>query len=140
MDWEKMLKLYRKHRQVILYLFFGVCTTLINTLCYHVLYQRSGLGNILSTVLAWAVAVLFAFVTNKLFVFQSRAGSLSDGLRELGSFFGFRLLTGVLDVIIMAVAVDLLHYNGVLWKLISNVIVTILNYVASKFIIFRKET
>lgn len=130
--------LFKKYKQVILYLFFGGCTTLINIVVYALLYRVLQIANVPSTIAAWLVSVIFAFVTNRSLVFESRETELRGRLRELVSFFGCRVLTGVLDVIIMAVAVDMLGWNGLLWKLISNVLVIILNYLASKFLIFRK--
>lgn len=135
---KQMKQLYQEHKQIILYLFFGVCTTVINTICYAVLYEWLGIVNIVSTIVAWFVAVVFAFVTNKRYVFESQRAKLSDKLREFTSFFGCRILTGILDVIIMAVAVDYLKWNSIIWKFISNIIVTIMNYIASKFVIFKK--
>ena len=126
------------HKQIILYLFFGVCTTAINTASYWLLYDVLPFGNIFSTILAWLAAVIFAFITNKLFVFESKRTNIQDCINEVVSFFGFRLLTGTLDVVIMAFAVDILQWDGLRWKLISNIIVTIINYIASKFWIFRK--
>lgn len=136
---KKLLALYTAYKQPILYLFFGGCTTLINIIFYYVLYHLCSVGNVPSTILAWVVSVLFAFVTNKLFVFESKRRDRSGALAELMSFFGFRILTGILDVAIMAFAVDLMGWNGLLWKIISNVIVIILNYIASKFVVFKKQ-
>lgn len=121
---------------MILYLFFGVCTTVINTAAYEVFYKILNLGNIPSTMSAWLLAVIFAFITNKICVFQSRSEKLTDTVRELVSFFSCRLLTGILDVAVMVIAVDYLHGNSLIWKLISNIIVTVINYVASRVIIF----
>lgn len=134
-----IVKQYQKYREVVLYLFFGICTTAVNTICYGLTYELISINNIVSTIIAWLAAVIFAFVTNKIFVFQSQSTNIMEQLREVVSFFGCRLATGVLDVIIMAVAVDYLGWNGLLWKLISNVIVTIINYVASKFWIFKNS-
>ena len=134
---QKLRKLYEEHKQVILYLFFGVCTTAINTISYAILYEYLHIVNIVSTLIAWFVAVVFAFFTNKIYVFESKSPSILEKLREFGSFFGCRILTGVLDVVIMAVAVDYLKWNRLIWKLISNIIVTIVNFVASKFFIFK---
>lgn len=133
-----IIEALRKNKQLLLYLFFGICTTAINTICYWLLYDALTLSNIVSTILAWLAAVLFAFVTNKVFVFESKRTNTTDRIYEVISFFGCRLLTGILDVAIMAFAVDKLQWNGLLWKLISNIIVTIINYIASKFLIFRK--
>lgn len=135
---SKFKPLFDSYKQIILYLFFGICTTAINTVCYWLLYDVLSLSNITSTVLAWLAAVIFAFITNKRFVFESKRTSTQERINEIVSFFGCRLLTGILDVVIMAVAVDMLRWNGLLWKLISNIIVTIINYIASKFLIFRK--
>jgi putative flippase GtrA len=134
---SKLKAMLIAHKQIILYLFFGVCTTAINTASYWLLYDVLHFGNLLSTILAWLAAVIFAFITNKLFVFESKRTSTQVCINEVVSFFGCRLLTGILDVVIMAVAVDLLKWSGLLWKLISNIVVTIINYFASKRIIFR---
>ena len=134
----KIIEALIKNKQLLLYLFFGICTTAINTICYWLLYDALTLSNIVSTILAWLAAVLFAFVTNKVFVFESKRTNTTDRINEVISFFGCRLLTGILDVAIMAFAVDMLQWNGLLWKLISNIIVTIINYIASKYLIFRK--
>ncbi len=131
--------LYQKYRQIFWYLFFGVCTMILNTVCYTVLYELLAVPNVPSTVIAWLAAVIVAFVTNKLVVFESR-GRAGKGLFELVSFFGCRVATGLLDVLIMWIAVDLLAGNSVLWKLVSNVIITVLNYIVSKFFIFKSKS
>jgi putative flippase GtrA len=135
-DWMK--KQFQKYRDIILYLFFGGCTTVLNIAVYYLCYNIAGIPNVPSTCIAWILSVLFAYLTNKVYVFQSRSFQREVLLREGLQFFGCRLLTGILDVAIMFVAVDLLHWNGLLWKVISNVLVIILNYVASKLLIFKK--
>ena len=136
----KISSLFSTHKQIILYLIFGVCTTVINTVCYWLLYDVLSWSNLLSTVIAWLAAVIFAFVTNKRYVFESKKSGIHEQLTEFASFFSCRILTGILDVIIMAVAVDMLKWNGLVWKLISNIFVTVLNYIASKFLIFKGDT
>lgn len=137
---EALTEKYKINKQIVLYLFFGVCTTIINTVCYWLLYEVLTMNNIVSTIVAWFIAVIFAFITNKVYVFKSQRTSPRKLLSEVISFFGCRLLTGILDVAIMVVAVDLLKWNSLLWKLISNIIVTIINYIASKKLVFRKNT
>lgn len=132
-------KLYLKHRQIISYLFFGACAAVVNTVAYGLLYHCCNVSNTASTVLAWLAAVIFAFFSNKFLVFRSKRTNKSEQFREAASFFGCRILTGILDVAIMAVSVDHFGWNGILWKILSNVIITILNYVASKLWIFRKR-
>lgn len=132
-----MKSFLKPDKTVVMYLIFGVFTTIVNAGVYF-LCGNVGISNVPSTIIAWVVSVLFAFVTNKLFVFESRGGSVSVILTEMGGFFGGRLVTGVLDVVIMYLAVDVMKFNSLLWKIISNFIVIILNYVFSKFIFRRK--
>ena len=130
-------EIYKANKQMVLYLFFGVCTTVINIVCYGIWNEILSLNNITSTILAWLVAVFFAFVTNKVYVFESQRTKTSERLSEMASFFFFWFITGVLDVVIMAITVDILKWNSLIWKLISNIIVTVVNYIASKFLIFK---
>lgn len=123
---------------LILYLIVGVLTTLLNGLVYWI-SMKCGIPNVPSTVIAWIIAVLFAFWANKWIVFSSRNLDFRFVLREMMQFFGFRLGTGVLDVAIMYVTVDQLHWHPLLMKLISDFIVTVINFVASKFYIFAKR-
>ena len=134
-----MIHMFQKYKSVIMYLIFGVLTTLINIISYYILYHRLSVSNLLSTCLAWLFAVLFAFVTNKSVVFDSKSYEKTVLFRELRDFFVCRIATGVLDVAIMYVAVDLLCWNSLIWKVISNVLVIVLNYVASKLVIFKKR-
>ena len=131
-------KTYQKYKGILLYLFFGACTTVLNIAVYYLFYNVWNLPNVASTIIAWVIAVAFAYITNKLFVFESKKWRLSLFFREVLSFFGCRLITGILDVVIMYLAVDVMARNSLLWKLISNVIVTVLNYFASKLYIFKK--
>lgn len=135
---EKLTLLMKKYREVIMYLIFGVLTTLVNIAVYWLLASVLGLHYMAGTVIAWIVSVAFAYVTNRVFVFKSKAHGAAAVLREIGLFVGCRLLSGVFDVVCMFVSVDLLHINDMLAKLLSNVVVVILNYIFSKLLIFRK--
>lgn len=132
-------KLIKKYKDLILYLFFGGCTTLVNVASYYVSYTLLTIPNVPSTILAWVFAVIFAYITNKLWVFNSKSFDVTILKHEIPTFFAARILTGILDVIIMYVAVDVLQMNATIWKLISNVLVVILNYIASKLVIFKKK-
>lgn len=136
---KSIKELFIKYKSFISYAFFGVCTTLINMGAYHLLYNVAKIPNVPSTIIAWFLAVVFAFITNKLFVFDSKSFKMKVLLYELVSFFLSRVLTGVLDVVIMYVAVDVLVLNEMLFKFISNVIVIIINYILSRLVIFRKK-
>ena len=136
---KKIKELLKKYRGIIMYGIFGLCSTLVNIVSYYLLYNIAGIPNVVSAVLAWLIGVGFAFITNKLWVFNSKSWDRKTVIHETLTFFSARLLTGLLDVLIMYVAVDVCHFNSTLWKCISNVIVIVLNYVASKLIIFRKK-
>lgn len=136
---ETVRNLFLKYKSEILYLFFGGCTTLINIVCYYALYQQMYISNLGSTITAWIVSVLFAYVTNRQFVFESKTAALHALVYELLAFFGCRLATGIMDTAIMVLAVDHMHWNSLLWKVISNVLVVIINYITGRFIIFQKQ-
>lgn len=123
-----------KFREIFLYLLFGGLTTAVNIVSFYFL-DLIDLPTAFSTVLAWLISVIFAFITNKLFVFESRQKAF---FKEMLSFFGCRVFTGVLDLLIMLVFVDVLEFDSLLIKVLSNVLVIILNYVFSKFFIFKK--
>ena len=135
----KIKDLLIKYKSLISYGFFGVLTTLINLFCYKLCYSVLNIPNVYSTAIAWLFAVLFAFVTNKLWVFESKSWAASVLFPELVKFFVCRIATGALDILIMWVTVDKLNWNSMLWKFLSNVIVIILNYAASKLVIFVKK-
>lgn len=136
---EKIKGLFKKYKEIILYLLFGGCTTLVNIISYYIL-SKIGLGTAMSTVIAWILSVLFAYVTNRIFVFASKAKGFAAVFKETAGFFLCRLATGLLDLAIMVVFVDVLHFNGMAIKILSNIIVIILNYGASKLMIFKNRT
>lgn len=133
-----MKNLLIKYKSFILYAVFGVCTTLINWGAYYLCYSIIHIPNVTSTIIAWIVAVAFAFITNKIWVFESKSFYGKTLLYEIWTFIIARLVTGILDVIIMYFTVDVFTMNSTVWKLISNIIVIIINYIFSKLIIFRK--
>ena len=134
-----MISFIKKHRGLILYLVFGVLTTLVNIASYWLFAHPLSLDTLTSNVLAWVLSVLFAFFTNKLIVFESKGNGIKRFLWEILTFFGARALTGVLDTAIMVVFVDILSLNDIGVKVASNIIVIILNYIVSKFVIFAKK-
>ena len=134
---EKLKNLYLKYKVQILYVLFGALTTFVNIVSYHIFYYNLNFPNVSSTVIALILCVLTAFITNKIWVFDSRSFALKTVVYEALTFFSCRALTGVLDVGIMYLSVDILAFNGLLMKTVSNVIVIVLNYIASKLIIFK---
>ena len=120
-----------------MYFVFGVFTTVVNIVSYWVCAHVFGMSVMASTVIAWALAVFFAYVTNRTMVFHSSATEKGEILKEIGSFFACRLGTGVVDWVIMFVFVNVLHFNDMIVKIAANFIVIVLNYVLSKFVIFK---
>ena len=128
---------YHKYHEVLSYLFYGGCTTIINILTFWI-FRRMHLNLYLSNGLAWILSVLFAFVTNKLFVFESKGKDKKKTSKEALYFFISRIISLIADMGMMALFVDVMHVGDLFSKIIANVVVIIMNYVFSKFIIFKK--
>ncbi|WP_050699176.1 GtrA family protein [Anaeromassilibacillus senegalensis] len=123
--------------EMVLYIVFGVLTTAVNILSFGLLRDVLRWELLTANTLAWVLSVAFAFVTNKLFVFQSKSFAAKTFWRELASFVGARLLSLGVDTVGMWLLVILLSWNDWLAKVIMNVIVIVLNYVFSKLFIFK---
>ncbi|MDO4460738.1 MAG: GtrA family protein [Clostridia bacterium] len=141
---EKIRSLFVKYKEIILYIFFGGLTTLVNWGSYFVLsrtltFLPDGVGVTVATAIAQVLSILFAYVTNRKWVFESRARGFKQVFTEMVKFFGARLASAVLDVILMFVFVNMIGVNDNIMKLISNVIIIAVNYVASKLFIFKKQ-
>lgn len=134
-----MKNLIKKYWDILSYLFFGVLTTLVNYVVYLPCYNLLGLSAALSNAIAWVVAVVFAYLTNKPFVFKSHDWSIQTVIPELTKFVACRVGSGVLETAMLLVCVDWLGWNGNVMKLISSVLVVILNYIGSKLFVFRKK-
>ena len=137
-------KLFEKNREVVMYLFFGVLTTVVSWLSYAI-FVHLGIDINISNALSWVCGVLFAFTTNKWFVFLSRSVSLKTLLFELGSFFGARIFTGVIAIILFPILYSiglnqsLFNTDGFLAKIVTSMVEIILNWLFSKYIVFRKK-
>lgn len=136
---RKIWALTKKYEDILVYLVFGVLTTLVNYAVYLPLYNAAHLSATASNVIAWAVSVAFAYLTNKPFVFRSHDWSARTVLPELMKFVGCRVGSGLLETGIIFVTVDCLAWNGNVWKLATSVLVVVINYVASKLLVFKKK-
>lgn len=128
---------FNKYREALLYLFFGGCTTLVNIVAFYII-RKFGVSTYITNIIAWFLSVVFAFITNKLFVFESKNTSFKDSFKECFSFFLFRVISLVFDMGIMYLLIDLLNINEMVSKVFSNIFVVIINYVFSKLFIFKK--
>lgn len=131
---------YNKYKEALLYLFFGVCTTLVNLvtkwiLLLTVIDSSNAIQLQAAIIISWIVSVLFAYVTNRKYVFESKSKSI---FKEISSFFGSRVLTLILEMVIMYIFVTALNFNVYLFTIISQVLVIVLNYVFSKLFVFKK--
>ena len=136
---HKIEALIRKYWDIIAYLVFGGLTTVVNYLVYLPLYNYMQVSAAASNVVAWCAAVVFAYLTNKPFVFKSHDWSPKTVVPELIKFVGCRVGSGVLETLSIFVTVDLLAWNGNILKLITSVLVVVLNYFGSKLLVFRKK-
>ncbi len=134
--------LLKKYEELIMYAIFGILTTLVNIIIYYIftdIFKLSFLGSnayLLATIIAWTGAVLFAFYTNKYFVFKKK--EKTNIIKEMISFFSFRGLSLLFDIGIMFIMVELLTINDLISKVVANIIVILLNYFFSKLFIFKK--
>ena len=134
----KIRVLLEKYWDILAYLFFGVLTTAVNYLVYLPCFNLLGLSAAVSNVIAWVVAVAFAYLTNKPWVFKSHDWSWQTVIPELTKFVGCRGGSGALETGIIFLTVDLLGFNGNVMKLVTSVLVVVLNYIGSKLLVFKK--
>ena len=141
----KIADIYIEHQEGMRYLIFGALSTLVNILvfaiCSHVIFVKlnSATNLNVSNILALVSAVLFAYVTNKYYVFKSKCEDVKKLIQEMVSFLGCRAITSIMDLVLMNILVEGLKFNDILMKIVVNILVIILNFVFSKLIIFKNE-
>lgn len=135
-------RMFKKYREQITYLIFGGLTTLVSiavsSLFYYVIFDKS--HNILSNVISEFIAITFAYVTNKLFVFCSKTPNFKSFIKEMLSFYLFRVASTLLNIGAMYLLVDIWHLEFIVCKIIVTVVVIVLNYIFSKLFIFKKSS
>lgn len=133
---KSIKEIFLKYKSIILYILFGILTTLVNIFVYFACSCLK-FSTAESTLTAWILSVLFAYITNRKYVFGSKLSGIKKVFKEVSNFFLSRLSTGLLDLAVMLLFVDILNFNGMLIKVISNIVVIILNYVLGKFLVFK---
>lgn len=137
---ERIIELYKKHKEIIVYLVFGGLATIVNFVSYVIFTKIVGIDEVISSGLSWLCAVIFAYFTNKIFVFNSKTKNLKELIKEAITFISCRVISGGLcDVGTFAVMVKVFKINDIIAKVITQVMVVIVNYIFSKLIIFRKR-
>ena len=138
---KKIIELYHKYKEIINYLIFGVLTTIVSLGVYYgltftILDPNNAINLQIANIISWIAGVIFAYVTNRKFVFNSKSKNLS---KEISSFVGARIITLFMDMLIMFIGVTIMKYDDRIVKLITQVIVVISNYLFSKIFVFREE-
>lgn len=143
---KKIQELFVKYKEIIMYLIFGVGTTAVNWVIYTVLVAFGNVVNLtLANIIAWVGAVAFAYITNKLWVFESKSWSPKVVWKELGMFLGARIFSGIFEIGLFPVLVWLgmnqaiFGVEGMLAKVVISVLVIVLNYIFSKLLVFKKK-
>ena len=138
---KKIIELYKKYKEVINYLIFGVLTTVVSLVVYYAsvytfLNPDNAIQLQIANILSWIAGVTFAYFTNRKYVFESKE---NNKIKEASKFVLARVTTLIMDVIIMWLGVTVLHSNDKIVKIISQVVIIIANYVFSKLLVFKKE-
>lgn len=141
----KLKELFVKYKEIIMYLIFGVSTTLVNWVIYAPLVNFLNVNTTVANGIAWFAAVLYAYITNKLFVFESKSWQTFVIVKEILSFFGARVASGVFEIFLPEILINLglnqtfFNIEGGVSKIVVSVLVIVLNYVFSKLFVFRKK-
>lgn len=142
---KKILELYKKYEEIVNYVIVGGCTTVVSLgvkwgLLFTLLDASKAFELQIANIMSWVAAVTFAYFTNRIFVFKSKE---KNQLKEAGKFYGSRVFTLLLDMFIMWFFVTLLKMDSkiwvIVWTLVSQVLITVLNYFISKFLVFTKK-
>lgn len=135
-----MKEIIKRNREIISYLIIGVLTTIVSLISYYlltitILSPNNPLELTIANIISWIISVLFAYITNRKYVFQSKDKNI---LKEASKFTLSRVTTLIIDILLMFIFVSILHFNDKIIKLLVQVIIIILNYIFSKLLVFKK--
>ena len=136
---NKVCELVKKYDEVIKYLIIGVLTTVVSFVTYWLFSRGLNINYKVSTILSWIVTVTFAFLANKIIVFRSKTSGKKDLLLEIINFFKYRILSLLVDFLLMVVFVEVVNINDLIAKIIVQFVIVVINYVFSKFLIIRRK-
>ena len=134
-----MIKLTKEYKETISYLIFGILSTIVNIATYVFFSRIIKINFMVSNIIAWFVAVIFAYITNKFFVFESKNINIKFILKEITSFMSLRIVSGLTELILMYIMINIMLINDFIVKIITNIVVVILNFIFSKLIIFKNK-
>lgn len=130
---------YKKYKEMLLYLFFGGLSFIVSIATYALFNVGMNINELIANVLSWIITVMFAFLTNRVWVFQSPTNGVAEFVKQMLVFYSGRVITLVVEEVILLVFITWLGFNSMLIKVIAQVIVILLNYVISKLVVFRKK-
>lgn len=134
---KKIIELYKKYEEIINYLIVGGMTTLVSIGVYALCTKCFSINYMISNVVSWIISVLFAYITNRIFVFKSKSQNI---VLEIYQFFKYRIFSFLIEIFLMYVFVELFNIDDMISKVIVQIIVIVLNYVFSKLFVFKKES
>lgn len=138
---KKIKKLYIKYKEIFNYIIFGGLSTAVSFVSYYVFARIFHIDEVISSGLSWFCAVLFSYITNKIWVFESKTETKKAFLKEMIMFFSARVISGILcDIGIFALMVKVFQINDIVTKVSTQIIIIVMNYVFSKLIVFRKAS
>lgn len=130
---------YKKYKEVLMYLFFGGIAFFLNLGLFILFHDMMNITVLIANVICWVICVLFQFFTNRTWVFDGHVNSADEFVKQMGSFFGGRIFTLVVEEVILAIFITWLGLNSTIVKLVAQVIVIVLNYVVSKLFVFKSN-
>lgn len=136
---ENLIKLLKQYKEPILYVIFGGFTTVVNLVSYALFTRVMHIDDFVAIFLSWVLAVFFAYITNKIWVFESKNTEAKQLFKEIVSFASARVATLGLEYVIMFIGVDMMHINDMIVKVFAQVLVIVANYIFSKLFIFKKS-
>lgn len=136
---KRFYPIYAQYKEILLYLFFGGLTFVVSIASYAFFEMIVGFIPLIANVFSWMLAVSFAYITNRIWVFEDTASGLRNIMREIVSFFGGRILTLVIEEVILLIGISILLLNSILIKVIAQIVVIVLNYFISKLLIFNTK-
>ena len=129
---------YKKYKEILLYLFFGGLTMIVSIVSYAICNLTFEINELIANVFSWILAVLFAFYTNRIWVFQARTNSIRDFLKQMIAFCSGRIVTLIIEEVILFIFITNLHCGSMMVKIVAQIVVIILNYIISKLWVFNK--
>lgn len=129
---------YRKNKEVLLYLFFGGLAMFVSIVSYWLCSELLGIGVLVSNLISWVAAVLFAYTTNRVWVFDQKTNGIKELIAQILRFFSGRVFTLIVEEVILWVFIELLSFGNMAVKIVAQIVVIVLNYVISKFFVFKK--